>query len=95
MKSTMEYRPFPPSLKLIISDDVYTLKCETAVPANTCLGMTSIRDGQNLTSVRTPLGAFVTNSLYDYNCCVRSVDLKTFYLWTLRTIEPGEHITIL
>lgn len=89
-----QYTPFPPSLRLVVLGDSYSLVCEKTIPTGTCLGMTSVYVSRNMTSVRTPLGAFVEKSQYDYNCCVRSGDLKTYHLWTLREIAVGETIMI-
>ena len=89
-----QYEPFPPSVELIVSGGEYILRCVTKIPGDTCLGVTSVYANSDLTSVRTPLGAFLEKSPYAYNCCVRSGDLKTYNLWTLRTINMGECITI-
>lgn len=88
-----KYQPFPPSLKLIASGEGFVLKCATVIPADTCLGITSVYVSPEVTSLRTPLGAFLEKSSHGYNCCVRSADLKTYHLWTLRSINAGETIT--
>lgn len=89
-----QYEPFPPSVELIASGGRYILRCVTQIPSDTCLGVTSVYANRDLTSVRTPLGAFLEKSPHAYNCCVRSVDLKTYNLWSLRAINIGEYITI-
>ena len=89
-----QYEPFPPSVELIASGGRHNLRCVTNIPGDTCLGVTSVYANRDMTSVRTPLGAFLEKSQHEYNCCVRSGDLKTYNLWTLRTINIGECITI-
>jgi len=88
-----KYKPFPPSLKLITSGNGFILKCDTDIPTDTCLGITSVYVSPEISSLRTPLGAFLEKSTHGYNCCVRSANLKTYHLWTLRAIKAGETIS--
>uniref|UniRef100_A0A6C0KBM3 Uncharacterized protein n=1 Tax=viral metagenome TaxID=1070528 RepID=A0A6C0KBM3_9ZZZZ len=90
----MEYKPLPGNLTLIHESGKYILVTTQHISENVNLGITNVFVSNNLPNIRTPLGAFLTHGResekYDYNCCIRSTDLRTFYLWTTRALEKGE-----
>lgn len=87
----MEYQPLPGNLTLSCETDEYILVSTQNISENVNLGITNVFVSNVLPNIRTPLGAFITtDAAYDYNCCIRSTDLKTFYLWTTRAIVKGE-----
>ena len=87
----MKYQPLPGNLTLSHKRDEYTLISRQNISANVNLGITNVFVSNVLPNIRTPMGAFLTTeAAYDFNCCIRSTDLKTFYLWTTRAIVKGE-----
>ena len=88
-----KYRPLPNYLTIKKSDiDGLGLFAVKFIRKNTCIGVTHLTDFINKKLYRTPLGGFINHS-EEPNCKLEEIH-RFKYLTTIKTIKPGEELTL-